>query len=282
MPLGYSIFPGIGRLVTEFIMGQTGVITSKKNVGDLVSDVFSMTVDSFNPFGSGSLWQMAMPTVADPFAALSANKDAFGRPIYKEDRSTNPTPGYMRSRESASAVGQFIAEFLNYVSSPAGTKYTKGAISPTADEVDYLIGQATGGAGREAMKAAQYVGAVASGETGEEPTYKVPVVGKFLGETNSPAAISANFYENVTRLAKHENEIKQLIKNKEPTAEYKADNPEWRLYGRANYLENQISQLNKEIKLAQEKDRPKEVIQKMKDRKTAMMKKFNEQVKSVQ
>jgi hypothetical protein len=241
-----------------------------------------MSVEAFNPFGSGSLWQMAMPTIADPFAALAANKDAFGRPIYKEDRATNPTPGYMRSRESASAVGQFIAEFLNYVSSPAGTKYTKGFISPTADEVDYLIGQATGGAGREVMKTAQYVGAVIEGETAEVPTYKVPIVGKFLGETGSPAAVSSTFYDNITRLAKHENEIKNLIKNKEPTAEYKAEHPEWRLYNRANYLENQISQLNHQIKAAQEKDRPDELIQRMKDRKTAMMKKFNEQVKAAQ
>ena len=282
MPLGYSIFPGIGRLITEYILAQNGAISSKKSASDVVVDIMSMSVEAFNPFGSGSLWQMAMPTIADPFAALAANKDAFGRPIYKEDRATNPTPGYMRSRESASAVGQFIAEFLNYVSSPAGTKYTKGFISPTADEVDYLIGQATGGAGREVMKTAQYVGAVIEGETAEVPTYKVPVVGKFLGETGSPAAISANFYDNVTRLAKHENEIKQLIKNKEPTADYKAENPEWRYYNRANYLENQISQINKQIKVAQERDRPEETIQKMKDRKTAMMKKFNEQVKAAQ
>ena len=282
MPLGYSIFPGIGRLITEYILAQNDVIHSKKGASDVVVDIMSMSVEAFNPFGSGSLWQMAMPTIADPFAALAANKDAFGRPIYKEDRATNPTPGYERSRESASAVGQFIAEFLNYVSSPAGTKHTKGFISPTADEVDYLIGQATGGAGREVMKTAQYVGAVAAGETAEVPTYKVPVVGKFLGETGSPAAISASFYDNITRLAKHEHEIKQLQKAKEPTAEYKADNPEWRLYNRANYLENQISQLNRQIKSAQEKDRPDELIQRMKDRKTAMMKKFNEQVKAAQ
>jgi hypothetical protein len=282
MPLGYSIFPGLGRLITEYILAQNGVISSKKGASDVVVDIMSMTVEAFNPFGSGSLWQMAMPTVADPFAAIAANKDAFGRPIYKEDRATNPTPGYMRSRESASAVSQFISEFLNYVSSPAGTKYTKGSISPTADEIDYLIGQATGGVGREIMKGAQYVGAVIEGETAEVPTYKVPIVGKFLGETGSPAAISANFYDNVTRLAKHENEIKSLIKNKEPTADYKSEHPEWRYYNRANYLENQISQINKQIKVAQERDRPEETIQKMKDRKTAMMKKFNEQVKAAQ
>jgi hypothetical protein len=284
MPLGYSIFPGIGRLITEYILAQNGVISSKKGASDVVVDIMSMTVEAFNPFGSGSLWQMAMPTVADPFAAITANKDAFGRPIYKEDRATNPTPGYMRSRESASAFSQFISEFLNYVSSPAGTKYTKGPnfLDLTADEIDYLIGQATGGVGREIMKTAQYVGAVIEGETAEVPTYKVPIVGKFLGETGSPAAISANFYDNVTRLAKHENEIKSLIKNKEPTADYKSEHPEWRYYNRANYLENQISQINKQIKVAQERDRPDETIQKMKDRKTAMMKKFNEQVKAAQ
>jgi hypothetical protein len=179
-------------------------------------------------------------------------------------------------------VGQFIAEFLNYVTSPTGTKHTKGWASPTADEVDYLIGQATGGAGREVMKAAQYIGKVATGETEDVPTYKVPIVGKFLGETGSPAAISANFYDNVTRMAKHEHEIKQMIKNKESSAEYKAENPEWKYYNRANYLENQISQINRQIKVAQERGRPEESIQPMKDRKTALMKKFNEQVKAVQ
>jgi hypothetical protein len=282
MPLGYSMFPGFGRLVTEYILAQNNIIYSNKSAADVAVDIMSMSVDAFNPFGSGSLWQMAMPTLADPFAALSANKDSFGRPIYKEDRATNPTPGYMRSRESASAVGQFIAEFLNYVSSPAGTKYTKGAISPTADEIDYLIGQATGGVGRETMKVAQYVGAIASGETEEVPTYKVPIVGKFLGETGTPASTSAIFYDNVVRLAKHENEIKQLIKNKESTVDYKAEHPEWKYFNRANYLENQISIINKQIKVAQERGRPEETIKKLKDRKTALMKKFNEQVKEVQ
>jgi len=282
MPLGYSIFPGFGRLVTEYILAQNNIIGSKKKASDVVLDIMSMSVEAFNPLGSGSLWQMAMPTLADPFAALSANKDSFGRPIYKEDRANNPTPGYQRSRESASAVGQFVAEFLNYVSSPSGTLHTKGAISPTADEVDYLIGQATGGAGREVMKAAQYAGAVVSGETAEVPTYKVPIVGKFLGETGSASAVSAGFYENVINLAKHENEIKQRIKSKEPTAEYKADHPEWRFMGRANYLENQIAAINAQKKALRERGGREEQIKKLDEKKTAMMKKFNDDVKKAQ
>jgi hypothetical protein len=169
---------------------------------------------------------------------------------------------------------------LNYVSSPIGTKYTKGSISPTADQIDYLIGQYTGGVGREVIKTTEYVRSKFTGE--EVPSYRVPIVGKLYGETESPAAISAKFYDNVTRMAEHENEIKGMIKNKEKTADYKTENPEWRFYNRANYLENQITQINQQKKLLRERDAPEERIKKLDERKTALMKKFNDQVKAAQ
>jgi phosphoribosylanthranilate isomerase len=56
--------------------------------------------------------QTIAPTVLDPLAALEANKDAFGRPIYKEDRATNPTPGYLRSRENASEMSGWSDDAL--------------------------------------------------------------------------------------------------------------------------------------------------------------------------
>jgi len=280
MPLGFNIFPGMGRLTTEYVLGQAGLISSTKSAGSKVISTASLIIDAFNPLGSGSLIQVLAPTVVDPIAAIQTNRDAFGRPISKEDRATNPTPGYTRSRETASAFSQGLAEFLNYVSSPMGTKYTKGAISPTADQIDYLIGQYTGGVGREFIKTTEYVRSKFTGE--EVPSYRVPIVGKLYGETESPAAISAKFYDNVTRMAEHENEIKSLIKNKEKTADYKTENPEWRFYNRANYLENQITQINQQKKLLRERDAPEERIKKLDERKTALMKKFNDQVKAAQ
>jgi len=77
------------------------------------------------------------------------------RPIYKEDRATNPTPGYMRSRESASEISKQISYFLNLAS--GGGKYSKGFLSPTADELDYIAGQVTGGVGREIIKTEQAI-----------------------------------------------------------------------------------------------------------------------------
>jgi len=282
MPLGFNVFPGVGRLTTEYVLGQTGMITGAKSAGEKLTSMGSLILDAFNPLGSGSVLQMVTPTVVDPWFAIGANRDSFGRPISKEDRATAPTPGYTRSRETASWFSKQLAEFLNYVSSPSGTKYTKGAISPTADQIDYLIGQYTGGTGREAMKAAQYAAAVVTGETEDLPSYKVPIVGKMYGETESPAAVSAKFYDNVTKLAEHENEIKMRIKNKDDIREYRAENPEVRLIARANNLENQITAINKQKKALQEREAPEERIKKLDERKTALMKQFNDQIKKIE
>lgn len=272
-PLGLHFFPNIGRLTTEF------VLNGGKNPGKKTVDLFSVAMDAFNPIGnSGFSMQTLAPTIADPLIALEANRDAFGRPIYKEDRATNPTPGYTRSRETASAISQALSEFLNYAS--GGTAYQKGAISPTADQIDYLAGQLTGGAGREMMKVEQAVKATTTGE--ELPSYKVPLAGRFYGDVESKAADAQRFYENVTRMANHENEIKGRQKNRENVQEYILENPEARLWQQANNVENQITNLNKMKKQLQEKNAPIERIQVIENQKQAAMKRFNERVKALQ
>jgi hypothetical protein len=270
MPLGFNLFPNIGRLTTEFVMSG-GKKPAQKSI-DLISTVFN----TFNPIGGSGL-QLVAPTIADPIAALYTNVDAFGRPIYKEDRKTSPTPGYTRSRESASTINKYIAEFLNYAS--GGTKYQKGLFSPTADQLDYLVGQATGGVGREAMKATGAVKALATGE--ELPSYKVPLVGKLYGNTESPANIASKFYENVTQLANYENEIKGRQKNRENVGQFLREHPEARLYQRANQLENQITQLNRDKKELQERKAPQKQIEALDKRKTMLMDKFNKDYKKL-
>ena len=273
MPLGLHLFPNIGRETTEW------AISGFKNPGKHVTNMMGTTLDSFNPLGGTSLGvQTLTPTLLDPLVALEANKDAFGRPIYKADRATNPTPGYLRSREGASEISKLLSEFLNYAS--GGTEFKKGAISPTADALDYLAGQFTGGAGREVMKAEEAVKAAVTGE--ELPAYRVPLAGRFYGDTESKAADSQRFYENVTRLAEHENEIKGRQKAKGDVIGYLRDNPEAKLWQRANNVENQISQLNKRKKDFQSRGLPREKITAIDDQKQQIMRRFNEQVKSLQ
>ena len=268
-PLGFNLLPNIGRITTEFMI--SGGKNPAKRAGDLLGSV----ADAFSPIGSsGMSLQTIAPTVLDPLAALEANKDAFGRPIYKQDRATNPTPGYLRSRENASEMSKGISYFFNIAS--GGTKYSKGFISPTADEIDYVIGQVTGGLGREIMKTGQTIKAAGTGE--DLPAYRVPLLGRFYGETESNAAEAQRFYNNITRMADHENEIKGRIKNKESVADYYRDNPQARLYQQANTIENQINALNKQKKDFIERDLPKDRIKRIENQKAVIMKRFNDQL----
>ena len=268
-PLGLHILPNFGRITTEF------VLNGGKDAGKKIANLTGALADAFSPIGSSGLsMQTFSPTVADPFLALEANKDAFGRPIYKKDQATNPTPGYMRSRESASEISKQLAYFMNLAS--GGGKYSKGFLSPTADEIDYVVGQVTGGAGRELMKAEQ---SIKAGITGEElPSYRIPLAGRFYGETASNAAESQRFYNNVTKMADHENEIKGRIKNREPVGPYLKEHPEARLWQMANTVENQINQLNKQKKEFIEKGLPKDRIKRIENQKALMMKRFNDQL----
>jgi len=269
MPLGLHVIPNIGRLTTEMVMN--GGKGSAKKIGNLLG----VMMDSFNPIGnSGLSMQTLAPTLLDPAAAIMENKDAFGRPIAKEDRATNPTPGYTRSRDTASFISKELSKFLNYAS--GGTKYQKGLVSPTADQLDYLIGQATGGVGREVLKAEQAVTSLATGE--ELPSYKVPLVGKFYGDVGSQASQANKFYDNITNMANHENEVKGRIKNREDVNSYYRDHPEARLYTQANTAENEITKINKEKRDAIERNSPPAVIKRIEDRKTAIMKRFNDRV----
>ena len=269
-PLGYNVLPSTGRIVMEFMLH------GGKNPGKHVASLTSAIVNSVNPLGSsGFATQTLMPTVIDPLVALGENRDSFGRPISRKDRATSPTPGYSRSRETSTALGKGIAEFLNWAS--GGDKYVKGSISPTGDDVDFLAGQIGGGLYREISKAAKAVGSTITGE--EIPSYRRPIVGRFIGETGSNAAISQTFYENVTRLTDHENTIKGLKKDKLPTDSYKAKHPEAKLWPKANSVENQVNAINKQKREAIEKNKPKEVIQRLDEKKARIMKKFNDEVK---
>ena len=278
LPLGLNIFPGIGRIATEYVLGKMGFITGAKGGASKVGDVLALALDTFNPLGGGSLAQMMTPTIADPIIALSSNKDAFGRPISKEDMSSHPTPGYLRSRENANVIAQGISEFLNYAS--GGNEDVKGGFSPTADQISYFAGQYTGGVGRELMKGVDLGSSLFTGEP--LPSYRVPIVGKMYGETSSPSAIQDKFYKNVVLMSEHEDSLKGRLKRHEDRQEYMQEHPEARLWKMANSIENQISALNKQRKQLIESGAPDSKIENNRERKTHLMEKFNDKVKELQ
>ena len=280
MPPGYNVIPGLSRIITEYILGQNHLISGGKPLTDAAAQILTLFLDSFNPLGGGSLLQMVSPTVIDPIAATSMNKDAFGRPIFKEDLSTKPTPGFMRSRENATQVSQWIAEFLNYVSSPAGTHYTKGKWSPTADEIDYYAGQVGGGAAREVIKAAELAKSAFTSEP--VPSYRIPLAGRFYGDAKSQSAIQDKFYNNITLMNKYGNEITNIQKSGQDPSKYMRAHPEAQLYNAASNFNNTINEMNKNKKNMLKNKLPLKDIREYEAQKYQIMKTFNDQVASAQ
>jgi hypothetical protein len=76
----------------------------------------------------------------------------------------------------------------------------------------------------------------------------------------------------------HENEIKGRMKNREDVEGYLNDNPDARLWKRANTIENKINELNKRKRMFIERGFPKERVQAVDAQKTMLMQRFNDQV----
>jgi hypothetical protein len=267
MPLGFNVIPTISRIATE------AVISGGDDLPGKALNMLDAVMDMFNPIGNAGLsFQTLAPTLLDPLVALSENKSWTGQSIAREDFSAlNPTPGFTRSRESSNAISQEVARLLNYIS--GGNEARKGFISPTADQLEYLVGQLTGGVGRETLKVGKTVEAAITGE--ELPSYSVPLVGRFHGNVNEMAAVSSAFYRNLTEINIQKREIDSIRENKGDVQAYLAKNPEARLAQMANAQYTQIKNLRKLRQAALERD-DKERAKKLEETIKARMVNFNE------
>jgi hypothetical protein len=282
LPQGWRAIPNTGRLVTEGVLISLGLMKSNKGIAGKLTDASGVVFDAINPFGGGTLLQTLAPTFLDPSMALAENKDSFGRPIFKEDQSLKPTPGWQRTRDSASTFSKSLSWLLNYISA-GGEEFDKGWLSPTGDQLDYLIGQVAGGFARDVQRSSEWAYNTATGE--ETPSYRKPVISRFAGETKTDAATSARFYDNVTMLARHENVLNGRIDNKGDVQGYYKENPIAKYAFVANDFENDVSSLNKTIsdirKLPDTKEN-KDKIKRIKEAKLKTMQTLNDLVRKAQ
>ena len=238
MPLGFHVLPNLGRLMVETVRGG--------RPAEKIGGMMAVLADAFNPLGgSAPMAQLLAPTAADPFVALSMNEDWTGKPIAREDFSSlNPTPGFTRSRDLASAPAVALAKLLNAVT--GGTDYRQGLASPTGDQIDYLVGQLTGGIGREAIKTATTVTSMFTAD--ELPAYKIPLLGRFYGETTGQASEASRFYSNIKRLNEHQNTVKGLRGDRKgnEAMRYLIEHPEARLFDQGNRAYRQVQKLRKQ------------------------------------
>jgi hypothetical protein len=273
MPLGLHVIPNVGRVTTEWVL--SGFKDTPKRALSLVTSF----AEAFNPIGNaGMSIQTIAPTVIDPLVALTENRDWSGRPIYRES-SNKATPGHALARDTATVWSRAISEAINVAS--GGNRHVAGALSPTPDAIDYLIGQVTGGVGREISKVTQTASAAMTGET--LPLYKVPLVGRLIGDAKSQASEGSAFYANLERLNKIETEIKGLRKEGDAAAAnaIRMSNPEAYLITQANHAERAVQKLRREKREAVAAGASREQVKAIEERITARMAALNRAVEGL-
>ena len=272
LPLGFHVIPNTSRILTELVIDQG------KDAGDKLINLLGSFADAFDPMGfSGFSYQSLSPTAADPLVALAENRNSFGREIYKEDRSSlDPSPGFTRMKDTATGVSKVGAYVLNLIS--GGTDYKPGAFSPTPDQIDYLVGQATGGVGREVQKAAQFVSSTINGE--DIPPHKIPLVGRFYGDAKSQSSETSRFYKNLKELNAHEREIKGRIKDEKDIKAYQEKHPEAEMVNAANNVEKMLTELKTRKRLMIAKGAPREEVKALEGEIASRIKQFNDDVKA--
>jgi hypothetical protein len=275
LPLGFNLLPTIGRLSLETVInGMTG---QPLHVGKKGSDLLATLMDTFNPLGgSGSPFQMAAPSVADPLVALAENKDWTGKQIYQEDVSgLRRTPGHTRAKDTATVWAVGISKMFNWAT--GGSDYVPGQFSPSPDAIDYLIGQATGGIGRELIaKPAQAAKSLMTGQ--ELPSYKYPVVGGFGGSASGTTAIRNQFYDNIRDVNAAAMEIEGRMKHGEKFDDVLREHPESGLKTTALRFQKLLGDLRKEKQDLLANGGTREQIQTKEKQITNIMQIFNTQV----
>jgi hypothetical protein len=267
MPLGYNVIPSFGRRVMEFAMSD------EKNVGKAVFDTSSMIIDGFNPLGSATFVQTLTPTILDPIVALAENKDFTGKPISRDDiNSLSPTPGYTRGSQNSFAITEALAYGINILT--GGSEFKKGALSPTPDQIEYLVGEAFGGVGREALKVGRGIESLATGE--ELATYNVPIVGRLTGNVQQQAAQRSKFFNNIRRLNEHQAEIEGRLLQGDDINDYIDQYPESSLYQAGDKIYNQITKLRRTKKVLEESGAGKDDLKSIDETILSLMSSLNE------
>jgi hypothetical protein len=217
--------------------------------------------------------------VLDPLVNVAMNRDWNGRPIFRPEMNPRqPTPGFERARDTSSVVARGLSKFFDAIT--GGKEGVPGKYSPTPDEIDYLMGYATGAAGRElVIKPMQYIDAKRKGE--ELPAYKTPLVGGFSVHTKDKGGQATKYYEATAKVLKAETVRDDRKKKGKSLEGFATEFPEIRLLQRMKDTEQKIAELKQQRSKLKERGAGPELIKLRTDKINTIMSQFNEKYRTL-
>jgi len=257
MPHGFNLLVNAGRELSDaLVQGAQG--NGRKALAHIADGTWGQ-IGALNPLGNaGNTVTDLLPALLDPFVSIAMNQDAFGRPIAKEDLNPMaPTPGFKRAKEGATGFSKAVAEGLNAIT--LGNQDKPGMLSPTPDQIDFLMGYIGGGVGREVAKSMQT--GVAMGqdllsiEREQLPTNRVPLLGRIYGDTTEPMVTNQKVFNITKELNILQAQYKGMMERgeKEEARAFRAEHPELALQDDfAKFSRGGSKQKKERVKLREE------------------------------
>ncbi|THJ32423.1 hypothetical protein E8K88_12040 [Lampropedia aestuarii] len=250
LPLGFHVFSNMGRTIVEATM----LDDPTKSRASYIAEMGLISLNAYNPLGGAdNMMQMFTPTPLDPVIAVTQNKSWTGQAIYRENFSAlDPKPRYALAKDSTMGITRHAARIIN--NATGGSDWQPGRVDLNPDAIEYLIGQLTGGVGREIMKAGNMAQSMLTGD--ELPPNKIVLAGRFYGNTRGANGQSESYYENLKRINGAAAEYKGRVGEGQAADLVLNDQPLARLNGAADVVHKRVRGLQELRRRVQAGDEP--------------------------
>lgn len=189
LPYGLRLLYNAGRYAGHVSSGH-------KTPGDAAASLAMEVARTFNPLGTqATKLQTISPTLLQPVVQQEQNVNWMGRPIYPETYGDESKPDSQRKFRSASNAAVAMAEWMNELSGGDSVKPGKVDVSPNV--LDHWMAFLTGGPGRTIGRVSDVVSRLEQGD--KVPGYKIPVVGRFMGESDTTYDMQTRFKDSLRK-----------------------------------------------------------------------------------
>jgi hypothetical protein len=249
IPLAYGL-----NMAVNFGRSISRVARGEYTPGEATRSIVGTTVEAISPIGAyDNFLNFALPTVADPFAAVYMNEDYKGDPIYKE----SPTYASVKKSNSSqywsntSEITKFIAKEVNDLT--GGDDIKGGLIDMSPDIIEYWIGTFTGGVGRFTMRTLEApvdIYDALQGDFEGSLVNSIPLARKVI-TTPSPRADTGNYLENRQDLFTLMAQLDMAKRSGDTSAVrsiYENNKKQLTIVGRMKAIDNARNRMQRQIK----------------------------------
>jgi len=267
IPLPHELrgFYGAGECAFTAFNGKQ---TVGEALGNAAMNFNTMLPLDFTGNGGNAILNLT-PSLAQPVAQVIANKDYFGKPVYRRSDYTALDPEWTKAYKGTSGLAIGISKFVNSIGNdnPDVHKQKWDGWWSNPDVMEHLVGSYFGGVGKTLIQS--YKTTSMLWDEDARQLRNVPVASRFLttvDERSSGSDMNSRYYEamDVYKQAEHDfSKLKSLVRQGDSEAQKELtefmQSPEFVQYNAMRGYVNAINGLRSEQKYIIDKDNSEKV-----------------------